>query len=277
MPLFSESNGYRKPIVPDPESLSDSARARIWNILDQGPLRLAANTAFGRGPAGDVQGKQIRQIAISFNHQVTKQVFDSIAPSPDKCKAFLREQVLAGLWHGVYDLLQDIYSNGQSHIAQEVNQVLEQEGAGFLWNGKHFVPIISPEEAIEIELAAKSSPTVQTHLEEAMKLLSDKSSTDFRNSVKESISAVESACKEVCGDPKATLGDALKKIAIHSALQKAYSALYGYTSDGDGIRHCLSAGDQPVSRSTARYFLVSCSAFINLISTEFNQSHHRSY
>ena len=62
--------------------------------------------------------------------------------------------------------------------------------------------------------------------------------------------------------------DALKKLDdslnIHSALKSAYSKLYGYTSDKDGIRHSIL--EEPnLSFSDAKYMLVSCSAFINYL------------
>jgi len=89
---------------------------------------------------------------------------------------------------------------------------------------------------------------------------------DYRNSVKESISAVEGVTRILSGDQDATLWKALKIIEgnspLHGALRKALEALYGYTSDADGIRHALSEGEEPVDPSTAKFMLVVCSAFV---------------
>jgi hypothetical protein len=43
-------------------------------------------------------------------------------------------------------------------------------------------------------------------------LFEGRKATDFRNSIKESISAVEAMCQILTGDDKATLGQALKKL-----------------------------------------------------------------
>jgi hypothetical protein len=85
------------------------------------------------------------------------------------------------------------------------------------------------------------------------------------NSIKESISAVESTVKLIAKDDKATLGYLLKRMGLHPALEKGFAAIYGYTSDADGIRHGLM--DQPtLSAADARFFLVVCSAFVNYAS-----------
>ena len=101
-----------------------------------------------------------------------------------------------------------------------------------------------------------------------MDKLSDRKEPDYRNSIKESISAVESIAQLVSKSPGATLGDALKVIDkhvdIHPALKKGFLAIYGYTSDSDGIRHALL--DAPTCGfEDAKYMLVSCSAFVNYL------------
>ena len=80
------------------------------------------------------------------------------------------------------------------------------------------------------------------HLSEALKLFSDKEQPDYRNSIKESISAVEVLCRELTGE--STLGNALKKlesqvVAIQSQLKEAFIKLYAYTNQPDtGIPSC---------------------------------------
>ncbi len=100
--------------------------------------------------------------------------------------------------------------------------------------------IASVEEAVDVRDQFKP---VSLHMKQALNLFADKKSPDYRNSIKESISAVESMCKLIAGADRATLGIALKKledkIALHPALKKAFDSLYGYTSDEGGIRHAL--------------------------------------
>ena len=67
---------------------------------------------------------------------------------------------------------------------------------------------------------------------------------------------------------KGTLGALLQefqaKTGLHSSLKAAFSKLYGYTSDADGIRHGLMDDDK-TDFHDAKFMLVACSAFINYI------------
>ena len=108
---------------------------------------------------------------------------------------------------------------------QGCNDAFEQELAGYRFVGGVITPITSTEAIDAIEKAqedAVGSKGVKLHLRRAVELLSDRKSPDYRNSVKESISAVESICRAVAQDPNATLGDALKAISpsvtVHPAL-----------------------------------------------------------
>src|SRR5689334_2509688 len=104
------------------------------------------------------------------------------------------------------------------------------------------VQLTAEEEIAEIEQLLNAPvplKSVSTHLRTALDLLSDRTKPDYRNSIKESISAVESTCNLITGG-KDTLGEALKKVettvAIHPALKKGFGNIYGYTSDASGIR-----------------------------------------
>ena len=121
---------------------------------------------------------------------------------------------------------------------------------------------------LKTALADKDFPNVKAHLQRALELLSDRKTPDYRNSIKESISAVESIAKEIAQKPKAELGDALKEIEnqgkIHGAMKKAFLNLYGYTSDADGIRHALME-ESNLTADDAKFFLLSCTSFINYL------------
>ena len=111
-----------------------------------------------------------------------------------------------------------------------------------------------------------SGPEVTT-----VKHWADRENPDYRNSIKEAISAVESIARVVSGRDKATLGDALQAIEksgqLHPALKKGFLKLYGYTSDEQGIRHAML--DEPnLTAADARYFLVSCSSFVNYLKAQ---------
>lgn len=121
------------------------------------------------------------------------------------------------------------------------------------------------------EAIANSKDNVRSHLESAIKHYSARPNPDVRNSIKESISAVEAVCRELTGEN--TLGKALKHledngVVIHRMLKEGFTKFYVYTNDEDsGIRHALmdDEGTYTPSKDEAYYMLVTCCAFINYL------------
>ncbi|AST57397.1 hypothetical protein Thert_01325 [Thermoanaerobacterium thermosaccharolyticum] len=149
------------------------------------------------------------------------------------------------------------------------NKALERENSSFRFVKGYITKITSDEEIESIETIFEyDQDTVKIRIDHALKLLTDKNNPDYRNSIKESISAVEAICRKISGKRNATLGNALEEIGkkniIHPALKNAFEKLYGYTSDAEGIRHALL--EEPnLSYEDALYMLVICSAFINYL------------
>lgn len=178
----------------------------------------------------------------------------------------------AASWAEVYDFIefaanQEIGESIRREFIAACNKTLAGHLSAYRFIETTLAPITSEEEIIAIEQALSHGDTfkpVVTHLDTALARLGDRNSPDYRNSIKESISALEALCKIVTGDSKATLGQTLKKIGVHPALEKGFSAIYGWTSDDGGIRHALS--DEPtVNADDAKFFLVACSAFVNYL------------
>ncbi len=131
------------------------------------------------------------------------------------------------------------------------------------------MPITSTQEIAEVEEALSVSMQFTQHLDRALELLADKISPDYRNSMKESISAVEALCKLIVGSPKATLEEALRQIetklgSVHPALKEAFRKIYAYSGDAQGIRHAW-LGESNLDVEDAKFMLIACSAFINYL------------
>jgi hypothetical protein len=144
--------------------------------------------------------------------------------------------------------------------------VLEREKSGYRLIDSRVVPISNADELAEVTtaLTARAEAPYAVHLRAALELLSDRVSPDYRNSIKESISSVEAVCREITNDPNATLGQALKVVGnVHPAFAKGLSNIYGWTSDGGGIRHALTEGAEEPDAADAKFMLVACSAFVN--------------
>ena len=161
----------------------------------------------------------------------------------------------------------------EQSIYEEVNDYFTRECVGYRFIDGIIVPISDSYEVNALNEALNNNyEPVYQHLSKANKLLADRDKPDYENSIKESISAVEAICEIITGKKgrEATLGIMLKKleengIEIHSALKSAFSILYGYTSDANGIRHAGDIGGKTSTFEEAKFMLVSCSAFINYL------------
>lgn len=170
------------------------------------------------------------------------------------------------------------YKNKMNRYSVTFNSILEQEKSGYRLIDGLISPIVSDVEMMSIEEASNTKfHPVNIHLQKALQLYSDRENPDYENSIKESISAVEAMCCIITGmtGASATLGVALKKledsgVAIHGAMRSAFSQLYGYASDSDGIRHGgIDFKNAP--SEDAKYMLVSCSAFINYLIEKYSK------
>ena len=196
----------------------------------------------------------------------------------------IREWFFRWEWYEVYDFIEYITKIESNTSAEKFiifcNELLEQELSGYRFINGIIAPITSESEIQEIDEAITNTTNdkligVKTHLENALKLIANRDSPDYRNSIKESISAVESISKVLSSGSKNSLGSALDKlkgkIEIHPALERGFKQIYGYTSDSDGIRHALME-ESKSDFEDAKYMLVACSAFVNYLIVKADKS-----
>lgn len=160
-------------------------------------------------------------------------------------------------------------------FAKYLNHEFDRLNYAYRIVDKEIVEISSDQEIAAIETAIDNSEdNVRLHLKSALGLLAEKPVGDYRNSIKESISAVEAVCREMTG--KNSLGDALNELAntgveIPRVLKLGFAKLYGYTCNPEtGIRHALMVDDETYVPSSAEaiFMMVSCSAFINYLNAK---------
>lgn len=150
-----------------------------------------------------------------------------------------------------------------------LNSTLKRLNYAYRIVDDQIVEITDEEEIKTIEEAVEQSSSIKTHLSDALKHISSRPVPDYRNSIKESITAVEALCRDITGEN--TLGAALKKlekngITIPTALKSGIEKLYVYTNDEKtGIRHALMDETDTPEYEEAKFMLVACSAFINYI------------
>ena len=276
MPKFSQRYGY-SPLENafQRESADEALRTKLWNVLkvtiwdNYKPV----NHRF-QEISNKIDALLNRLWFHFFNHDLDS--LPDFLPQyhGDKKTAYLhlKNFFFSCKWFELYDFIEEISLDKSELISDEtrewINHVLEEQNAAYRFVGKEIAEITDEQEIAAIEEGLEyPEKAVRTHLETALRMLSDKQSPDYRNSIKESISAVEAACRLASGKESATLGDALKKIQnVHPALSKAFNQLYGYSSDASGVRHSLI--DEPnITYADAKFMLIACSAFVSYLKT----------
>lgn len=273
---FSDTLGITKPkSVIQVGTMDDVLRNKLWNVfylffvepLNKDRFETTAWTKF----------------AGFFNalwHQYFEKPVDTIPQDKYRAVNELRGYFFSAEWYNVYNFIDFVFKNSAPVNGREfrnaINSVLESELSGYRYIEDNLVPISNEREINEIEDVlgrTYGSPFlgINTHIKSALSIFGNREKPDYRNVIKESISAVESAAQLISGDTSAELGKALKilkeKIQLDGALVSAYNSIYGYTSNADGIRHALSDKDN-LDMEDAKYMLVSCSAFVNYLLTK---------
>jgi len=202
---------------------------------------------------------------------------DEVPGEINDFRKIIRKLYYDSPWYWVYDLIefiaQHLDDSSSVEFANYCNHVLTKHVSAYRLVSGNVVPITDDEQIKAIEQAsdpAGSLAGVRSHLAQSLALLSDREAPDYRNSIKESISAVETLCNRIANKPNGTLGEALKliekqgRVDLHPALKGGFERIYGFTNDASGIRHALK-DESSLDIEDAIFMLVACSAFINYL------------
>ncbi|PZE89347.1 hypothetical protein DEJ00_11430 [Curtobacterium sp. MCLR17_039] len=269
---FAERMGFTSPrSVTQTDALDTETRTELWNTVYviRGLTRQDVM-------AYDVDTAITAAIwAWYFKNARDEQ------PRDEKVWGRVKSAIMDGEWFEALDCIEAYgkylhrFSNQFTYQVPDafddlLNAALERYLVGYRLIERELVPLSD-----DMSVAAVTDAldlTVQltgarNHLLRATELLADRQTPDYPNTIKEAISAVESVVATVTGE--GTLGAGLRKlkaagIELHPALESAWSKMYGWTSDAQGIRH--AAIDQAdADQSLAKYMLVACSAFVSYV------------
>lgn len=276
---FSDRIGVTKPsTVIQIDSLSRELRNQLWNSFDLFYLSKSKNNPDHTSLADSY----LHKMAIKVWMYYLKNTIDSIPYFEKEFINGIRLYILTKSWFEVYNILDfcltfaDDTGVDKKKYIDFTNELLKEELSGYRIIDDCFAPITNEEQLKSIseslELAKdKALNGVYSHISAAIQLLSTKEldkTNKYRNSIKESISAVEALCNKLNNKKSDGLKGALSKlktkVKIHGALEEGFIRLYGYTSDSDGIRHTIM--DEPdLDVEDAIYMLVTCSAFVHYL------------
>jgi hypothetical protein len=185
----------------------------------------------------------------------------------------LKEIIFSNNYISLFGFLQFVLRHPQCppDLPDSISSCLRNARAAYrLVNKDTFIPIVSEIEAESVERAFADVTDgnlagAHVHLRNAAECLTVGSYTD---AIRESVHAVESAARTLA--PSNSLSDALaaleKKTPIHAGLKRGFKAIYGYTSDEEGIRHSLlDKGSASVDETDALFMFSACAAFISYL------------
>ena len=267
MEVFSRRNGFYTQNI-QLQYASDTLKRRIFATFYKQEFNLYDTLEWSKYTTG-IENMMIEMgVTYEFpNNSIVKK------RNAEKLEKYILN---SDKWYTIYDFIERYLNildkDTNDKMTQAFNNILEDEVSAYRILDRKAIPVINKTELNTIEEAKNIKfESVNTHITKAISLYSDRRNPDYENSIKESISAVESLCciiTELNGS-KATLGKAIKKlkdkgIHIHTAMETAFSSLYGYTSDENGIRHGgIDFTNAP--SEDAKYMLITCSAFINYL------------
>ena len=271
--LFSEREGYEQSKSIQREDMDGDLRSGLWNVFYDCFEDQLDGTIY---KPEHVLHYIFYIIWVDFLKNNTDEYqniacFESLGNfTYTKNKNFAKNIFLSHPWFGVFNLIEFTILNSskseKNKFMNRCNKVLKKENSAYRII-EEFVTEITSEQEIQSINQSMHVPYdgVKKHIHQALLLFSDRENPDYPNSIKESISAVESLVKEVTGENQGTLGKLINQLNLHPAFGESLTKLYGFTSDAKGIRHGGAGKPLKIDQSTAHFMLITCSAFVNYI------------
>lgn len=173
----------------------------------------------------------------------------------------------------LFDFIEFVYRHPKcsSELRLELGQAFVQCRAAYRFIDNQLVAIGSDQQATVFldaigRAEAAGELAARQHLVSAGKELAQ---GNWAGSVRESIHAVEAMVVKLAPE-KNTLGAALSMLEkeghVHGGLKNAFSALYGWSSDEEGVRHALVFKNAAsVDETDALFMLGACSSFVSYL------------
>lgn len=277
---FSQAYGYEElPKQLKLEELSEEARTKLWNLLYRRLHKTRILHPIGSSYVGRPWASVFEDIHVDFLALPADEFNNEFGYL---CR-FYRHRLTHDSFHMVFDLLLAImrHPGCPQDFCQSIATTFDRCRLAYvvdLTPPATIYPAVTKEEGEAVlrataDLGKAGLAGAVSHLRKASECISQ---GDYPGAVRESIHAVESAARQI--DPNAkTLGPALKSLeragALHPALEKAFSNLYGYTSDEQGIRHALIDNQQAnVAQDEAVFMLGACASFSSYLARKHRQS-----
>lgn len=214
------------------------------------------------------------RVATDLHVRFFKRSYEGFKQQPDLLKkelcAFIGQADLGALFDFIEFLLR--HSGCGAELKLELAEAFVTERAAYRAIDNRCIAAIGTEEqaaafqrAIE-DAEANDAAAARKQLVAAGVALKN---SDWAGCVRQSIHAVEAVAVRLAPGTD-TLGAALKALEqrghLHGSLKVAFGALYGYSSDEEGVRHALVFGDEAkVDEADALFMLGACASFVSYL------------
>lgn len=278
---FSERYGYEKlPSSMQLEQISDDLRREIWNATREYLINhRRSSTVHYFDPS-------FRKFIERLLGKILKKPEDEISTLYADVLNLTKSIILKGKFDRVLSLLEIIHNDNffsDTDFLKKISYLFDSHAAAY-WlevsrKPYEFLPRSSMEQGTAVHMAlntveASNMTGASVHLRKAAELVNTQ---QYADSISNSILAVESIARII--DPKAekTLTPALKSLENaglikHPALKNAFSKLYGYINDEQGIRHALIDQNSPeVGLHEALFMFGACASFAAYLVNQHQQ------
>ena len=271
---FSQAYGYEE--LPQPLKLgeiTDGARTKLWSALFH----------FVKSESDyQVRGRW-RRILTFLHLAYYERALDEFDDAPKNFIRVYKPIFMGDQFNEVFDLLLAIMRHQACppEFITAVAAIFKESRLAYVVDTSRpatIYPAATEEEGEAVlrataDLSNAGLAGAVSHLRQASENINQ---GDHAGAVRESIHAVESTARRV--DPNARdLESALKSLeranGLHPALKKAFSSLYGFTSDEEGIRHALIDNPQAnVGLDEAVFMLGACASFSSYLARKHRPS-----
>ena len=275
---FSQAQGYEP--IPGPlalEKISEEARTKLWNLLYTHVL-----TQTEPMPPGvpRIIGPPWAEILLTLHIDFLGRPSDEFTPHLNLFVKEYKERFLrTEPFNKVFDILEMVMQHRKCppSFIHDITATFEDCRLAYVVDQRipvTILPAATPEEGRAIrnaleDVRAAGLQGAESHLRESGQSIN---AGDWAGAVRHSINAVESVARRIAPEAK-TLVPALNKMGeLHPALREAFSSLYGYTSDEQGIRHALlDEAASPAQRDEAVFMLGACASFVSYMLRKHRQ------
>lgn len=181
--------------------------------------------------------------------------------------------IAQGSWSDVLGWLEYVLKHPAcpSGFASQVDSIMSDCRLAYrVFDGVVICPVGSGAEQETIKRAFSDLRSAEFHgaRDHLSKAANELTAGNFAGSIRESIHAVESVARTL--EPDGKLSKALEKLErsakIHPAMKAGFAALYGYTSDEQGIRHAhLNEPSAKPDETDALFMIGACAAFVSYL------------